>query len=1101
MSKKAVGEKYQKYTQLEHVLARPDTYVGSIEKEWNTLWVLNENKDKMVQKPIEYVPGLYKIFDEILVNAIDQCQVDDNTNCISVKIENDYIIVENNGDGIPIEMHPKEKVWIPQMIFGELLTSSNYDDNEKRTVGGRNGYGAKLANIFSKEFKIETACPESKKQFSITWKNNMSDKSEPEITKYTKKTGYVKITFLPDYEKFGMTKLTDDMKALFERRVYDACACTNTKVTVSYNNTKLNYKNFGKYVDLYIGDNKQTMRVHDMQERWEVVLCHSPNGFRQTSFVNGISTSNGGSHVDHVTKMLIQKFVDKLSQKKETQNVKTTYIKDHMWVFVKSTIVNPTFSSQTKDECTSKQSSFGSKFIPSDDFIKKMYKLEILEEVIALNKYKEQRELSKTDGKKRVSVKGIPKLDDANKAGSNQSSKCTLILTEGDSAKTFAVSGLSIVGRDNYGVFPLRGKLLNTREATASKLVNNVEINALKQILGLQQGKEYNSVSELRYGKIMILTDADVDGSHIKGLLINFIHSFWPSLLKTDFITAMITPIMKAIRGSSAISFYTLPEFEQWKESQSEADVKKYLIKYYKGLGTSTANEAKEYFKDMNRNVVKYNFDKQTDESIELAFKKENADKRKVWIQDGLKLNETLDFDKKDVKYEEFINKDLIWFSISDVARSIPSAIDGFKPSQRKVFYACRKRKNTEIKVSQLAGYVSTHTSYHHGEASLMGAIIGLAQNYPGSNGINLLEPIGQFGSRLNAGKDAASPRYIFTKLSDEANNIFLKDDDAILKYLDDDGQQIEPEYYVPTIPMVLVNGADGIGTGYSTFVPQYNPKDIINVIKSLIKKEEPQEIHPWYKNFSGKIEKTSDGTYTMYGVYKKNSRTEFTITELPVGKAIEDYKDFLESICSDSTNNSNNSNNSNYIIESFENHCTENSVNFKVRIQNSKFEELEKAEKMYTTFKLCTNISVKNMHLFDGNNQIKKYNSAVDIIKDFFKVKVTKLKERKAHTVDELSGQTELLEQKVKFIRMVINDELIISKRKKVDIMKDLKANKFMMMNESYDYLLNMRIDNLTQEAIDEMEGQLKKCRDNLKILEGKTIKSIYEEDLYKII
>ena len=189
---------------------------------------------------------------------------------------------------------------------------------------------------------------------------------------------------------------------------------------------------------------------------------------------------------------------------------------------------------------------------------------------------------------------GIPKLEDANDAGTRYAADCTIILTEGDSAKSLALAGIEIVGRDKYGVFPLRGKFLNVREASNSKIMENPEIQNLIKILGISIGTKYENVSKLRYGKIMIMTDQDHDGSHIKGLLINFIHHFWPSLFKMEgFLKEFVTPIIKATKGNQSMTFFTIPEYEQWAHGRS---LKGWKVKYYKGLGTSTAKEAKEYF-------------------------------------------------------------------------------------------------------------------------------------------------------------------------------------------------------------------------------------------------------------------------------------------------------------------------------------------------------------------------------------------------------------------------------------------------------------------------------------------------------------------------
>ena len=456
----------------------------------------------------------------------------------------------------------------------------------------------------------------------------------------------------------------------------------------------------------------------------------------------------------------------------------------------------------------------------------------------------------KTDGKKSGSIRGIKKLDDANFAGTHRSHECTLILTEGDSAKAMAIAGLSELGRDKYGVFPLKGKVLNVRDITESKISNNEEIKNLKQIIGLESGKTYDNNKSLRYGSVMFLTDQDTDGYHIKGLLINLFNCKWKSLYEMKgFIKSMATPIVKATKGSNEIQFYNLSDYEKWKVNK---DNKGWSIKYYKGLGTSSRDEAKEYFKNMKS--ITYTVDELSEDSIKKAFAKERADDRKDWLK-PYKSENVLELEEgnNDITYTTFIDKELIHFSHADNIRSIPHIIDGLKPSQRKVLYASFLKNITkDIKVSQFTGYISEKTSYHHGEMSLQGTIISMAQNFVGSNNIELLVPSGQFGTRLQMGKDSASPRYIFTRLNDITNKIYIKSDEPILKYLDDDGFSIEPEKFVPIIPMILVNGTIGIGTGWSTNVPQYNPKDLIDQIKRLNNNEELKELSPYYRDFKG---------------------------------------------------------------------------------------------------------------------------------------------------------------------------------------------------------------------------------------------------------
>lgn len=517
---RAVEEIYQKKTQLEHILLRPDTYIGSVERQTQQMWVYDEAGQCMVQKSLSFVPGLFKIFDEILVNAADNKIRDPNMDTLKVDIdkENGSISIFNNGDGIPVVIHKGEQVYVPELIFGQLLTSSNYDDAEKKVTGGRNGYGAKLCNIFSREFTVETADSKRGLLYKQTFSQNMSKRGEPKISKYDR-ADYTKITFKPDFSKFGMEGFEADTEALFRKRVYDMCACAGN-VKVFLNGERLKIKNFKQYAELYLkkplgpGESGEAAQpapvlIHErVSDRWEVCAAVSDGQFQQVSLVNSINTYKGGTHVDHVASQIVSALVEAVKKKsKDMASIKPFQVKSHLSIFVNCLIENPTFDSQTKENMTLRQSAFGSKCELGEEFMKKVLKSGVLENIMTWAKFKQDQALKKTDGAKRSRLSGVAKLDDANNAGTRNGQKCTLILTEGDSAKALAVSGLSVVGRDNFGVFPLRGKLLNVREASASQISANAEITHLKQILGLQQNKQYDSTESLRYGHVMIMTD------------------------------------------------------------------------------------------------------------------------------------------------------------------------------------------------------------------------------------------------------------------------------------------------------------------------------------------------------------------------------------------------------------------------------------------------------------------------------------------------------------------------------------------------------------------------------------------------------------------
>ncbi len=924
-AKKTVEETYQKKTQLEHILLRPDTYIGSTEPLTQPMFVLDGETDRIHQRDVTFTPGLYKIFDEIVVNAADNKQRDPNMDRMEVVVdaETNTISVLNNGKGIPVVMHKEHNCYVPTLIFGHLLTGSNFDDDEKKTTGGRNGYGAKLANIFSTEFVVECLDAEQGLKFTQVFRNNMHKAENPKVKKCSasekKKGDYTKITFKPDLERFHMSSLDADTVGLLSKRAYDIAGSMankeGKKLSVYLNEKKLPVKDFKSYLSLFDDKDIESPSAYEkIGDRWEIGVSTSDSGsLKQISFVNAISTTKGGTHVNCIVEQVAKHLSVVIKKKnKGGAEIKPAQIKNHLAVFVNCLIENPTFDSQTKENLTTQSKNFKSDAKVSDKFLKQVEKCGVVDSILSFAKFKQNQQLKRKGGAKRNKLTGITKLDDANHAGTAKSKDCTLIITEGDSAKSLAVSGLSVVGRDYYGVFPLKGKPLNVRDATHAQIMKNEEIMNVVEIMGLKFGTKYTeeNIKSLRYGHLMIMADQDHDGSHIKGLVINFIHHFWPSLLDIPgFLLQFITPIVKCSKGTKTKTFFTLPEYDEWKETTGN-DGKGWHIKYYKGLGTSTSIEgmlfprysilfrprvlvqknlswfryfskAKEYFsnldihkihfKSLSSDVLSPPPSVESDEHedmeftevskpvtfistgaglIEMAFSKSKVAERKRWLN-NVEKDTFLNYKAaqgQGLNYSDFINRELVLFSQYDNVRSIPHIMDGFKPSQRKVLFGCLKKKlKNEIKVAQLAGYIGEHSAYHHGDMSLTGTIIGMAQSFCGANNINLLYPSGQFGTRRLGGKDHASARYIFTRLEKIARAIFHPDDDPLLNYLNDDGLSIEPEYYMPVIPLVLVNGSDGIGTGWSSTIQNHNPRDIIDNIRKMINGDEPEQMHPFF--------------------------------------------------------------------------------------------------------------------------------------------------------------------------------------------------------------------------------------------------------------
>jgi DNA topoisomerase-2 len=1066
-------QQYERLSHVEHILKRPDTYVGSLAPETGPHWSCLDGLFRLGNLSVS--PGLVKIFDEVLVNAIDQHSLHPKkVTCIEVRTEaGGSVTVYNAGVGIPIKKHATERdskgvpLWIPELIFGHLLTSSNYNDDEQRVTGGRNGYGAKLANVFSSLFRIKIS--DGKKVYEQTWTDNMSKVQAPVITD-EKLAPSVAVTFVPDWKRFGGP---GDFAKLVEKRTWDA-AMWCAKAQVYFNTKLITVKNLEEYAQMHLGD-VPIAKMHT--ENFEVVVGHSTSGgFQQCSWVNGIATTKGGSHVDKVTKALCEAIV----ADKRCSTLKPAQIKASLFVFVRAVVVNPTFSSQTKAECTSK-------ILEAIDlkpkFVKDVLATGVLDDLVSKGLSQVEKELKKTDGSKKSRITGIPKLDDANWAGTHRSHECTLIITEGDSAKALAIAGLSVVGRNAFGVFPLRGKPRNVRDASVKQVTDNEEFSNLKKILGLQHGKVYNSLRELRYGRLMIMTDADLDGSHIKGLVLNMFHVYWPQLIGLGFVVSMVTPVIKA----GKVWFFTEEEFRTAQQSAGEAisggasgpRTASGPVKYYKGLGTSTSAEAKEYFKQIERLTVAFNSDPKMNESMTLAFSKAQADDRKGWLTAhmaappaGVPYGHV-----KALSVTDFIHRDMANFSAEDIKRSIPHVADGLKPSQRKVIYACLKKNlTTDMKVAQLGGYVAEQTAYHHGEASLQGTIVNLAQNFVGANNLNLLEPSGQFGTRLAGGKDAASARYIFTRLSPLTRKIFDPADNAVLEYVMDDGQQVEPECYVPIVPMLLVNGAEGIGTGFSCYVPPYDIEILKHNIQCALKQVAMVPMVPHFKGFKGKVAKTKDHTWVLEGLVTKEG-TQLHVTELPPGKWIQDFKEHLDDLVEKGT------------ILKFENHSTETTPDFRIWGADA-------LEDPIKDLGLTKTIHTSNMYLIGPNGAVKKYASPEEILVDYIGMRLDVYKKRKAWLLKQFDSEIGWLSEKARFIRDVaVTPKLHVFNVPLEQIHTQLKREKY---DESlWPKLLDIKTYQYTKEEVNKLTALVAKRQGERAALKATSVTQLWVNNL----
>lgn len=1148
----------------EHVLIRPNMYIGEITNVPDTLYIYDDETNSIKEKEINYNAGLFKIFDEILDNAVDETEKDKTCNIIKVKIDNDVISIFNNGLGIDIVKDEKENIFIPQLLFGYLRTSTNYDDTKERNVSGMNGIGAKGTNIFSEYFKIDIMS--NNKHYLQTFKNNMADVEKPIIKVVKNKQSYVKIEFKPDYKRFGLTELSEDMQQLFKKRVYDVAFYLMNKVKVYFNDQLINIKSFDDYINLYFKDKESKNIVKFQNKKWKIALIYDSNcGFKNISIVNGLTVNKGGNHIKHIINQILNSetgVVSLINKKHKDLKIRPAYIKDNITLIVSCIIDKPKFNSQSKEELTNNITKTNGVQLP-EEFMTNLMKSDLIDDIVKTAMFKESQTLTKTDGKKgRREI--IEKYNPAGWAGGPKSSECLLIITEGDSAKTFGLWGIKQYeqqygnGFNKFGIFPIRGKMLNVLNASTQQIVKNHEITNIKKIIGLEQNKIYNNetAKKLNYGGILILTDQDLDGFHISGLVINFIHTFWRELLQVDgFIKTLQTPILKAFKKNSKqkpLIFYHQSDYNKWVNETE--NINQYDIKYYKGLGTSTKEEAMESFEDFDNKVLVYKWETQTlersslmnieqkslspsseseskktktkqkkiiveptisDNAIDLAFNGDRVEDRKVWLS-HYNPDSVYESRNGEIPYSQYFDNNFIHFSNYDNIRSIPSITDGLKPSQRKILYTVIKKnikKTNNIKVSQLANKVSELTCYLHGEVSLSEAIVNMAQQFVGTNNINLLYPLGNFGTRNQGGKDSAATRYIFTYGNTILDKIFRKEDQVILKNRLEENEIIEPYNYYSIVPMPLINGAVGIGTGYSTKIPQFNPLDVIDNLINLIEKEELlKPLRPWYYGFNGLIKKiTQKGqiNFISIGKCKINNSTrngKIIISELPIGTWTEDYvNDIKRKIIADKAIEK--ADKEEVIFKDIENKSSPDDVNITLTVsptfiqdyqrnlydENSNYINIDGQDisiQLLQKLKLITPLNITNMYLYDFDGKMKKYETPEDIIIDFFNNRQIKYIERKKIYIQILENELNLLKWRIKFIEDYLNRVVIIERKKKTEVIKQLEDLQYPKLdidyksdNKSYNYITDIKLFDLTEEKLkelnDKFEAKLKELEE----------------------
>ena len=1047
--KNALSDQYKKKSLLEQILIRPDTYVGSYTPCEVSTWLPGG------AQPLTYPPALYKIIDEILTNALDNKRRDDSMRRIDIGYEAGRITVTNDGSTVPVVTHRDHAMYIPTLVFGHLLTSDNYDDDRKRVTGGRNGYGAKLTNIFSTEFSIECIDARARKVLRQTWTANMTQTEGPVVRATANKKDRTTVRFTPDWRRFGLDAPPDVLDTLLRRRAYDIAGTSPKSLSVYYNGEKIPVRTFDAYAKQFV----QSGVYLSLGERWEVVVAAKTDDAPPVpSFVNGICTHRGGSHVKHVCDPLYKYLAEVATKRVKGLRVRPSDVASFTHVFVNALVENPSFDSQTKDTLTSRVRDFGSRAHWTPDALKKCAnKSGILQALEEWALRRAGKALSKAVGSARTRLV-IPKLHDANKAGGVKSSECTLILTEGDSALALAIAGLSVVGRNKWGAFPLRGKLLNVRDASPKQVLENKEIQNVMKIIGLQPG---NPNPRLRYGRLCIMTDQDDDGAHIGGLILNFVDHFWPGLMDGALrVCVFRTPLVKV----AGRAFYSLPEYEAWA-----ATAPPHKAKYYKGLGTSTSAEAKQYFRALDQHIVPLSCQDAGREALDLAFRRGRAADRRVWAANpaadaGMVIPRDVD---------SYVHKQLILYVSASMRRALCSlGTDGLKVSQRKILYtALAKNIVTDMKVAQFAPQVAEFTDYHHGEQSLNEAAIKMGQQFVGSNNVNLLVPSGQFGTRLMGGKDHASPRYVFTRLEHQTRRIFPKADDDLLTHAYSDGRAVEPKTYAPIVPMGVVNGSKGIATGWSATVPPHALGDVVAALLARLEGRTPTPLTPSWKGFRGSVERRGRHIITR-GVWERVKDDMLRVTELPVGTWTQPYREWLETRT---------------WVKRVVEHSTDERVNIEVHTDIADADVVKKLK--------LESVIHEQLVGFDTRDQLKVYDSVEQILDEFVPWRIAIYEQRLAKQVQTWENKVRQHERVAQFLHAVVEG------RVRITVNTDEVERQLGFLQAPYDDLLDLPLRSLNANKLKATHNALENAKRALEHAKRAVAMDVWRTELQELV
>jgi DNA topoisomerase-2 len=1161
--------KVKQISQLDHA-KRKSMWVGSKKIQTSEMFVLDN--DKFILQNLKFAPAWYKILDEIIVNAIDQW-VNYPKLVTEIYISFDtavgIITVRNNGPSIGIyevENLKGERMYAPQMIASEFLSGDNLDEDTERKTGGTNGAGMKLTGAFSDMVILETVDMKVKKHYIQTFRDRLLVIEKPIIRKIhnDENESYTSISFLPSYDVFGYKggftpSIAPDLEKLIVSRVYQAVAFTTADIY--YNGKKIvipvletnscNKQNvFYNFANMFLtGEDNlwHTKMVSSdpklKKEPWELCVGVSDGKFRQVSLINGIWVYNGGSHIKHIQNLIVENLrgkVEKLIKKTKTK-FNANYILNNLFIFIKCSIMNPDFTSQIKDKLDDPIEKFETYQFKPKDYTDLWAMLEPHIMALFLDKYKDKKKTRVQRG-----AVNVPKCEDAKHAGhKTRWEKCTMIICEGDSAMGTVHEGITskhtTLNYDYYGTFSIQGVPMNARKEVTeylgktpeditlirnARLQKNERFSSLVKVLGLDYEKTYDPKTKngeeefqtIRYRKVVCAVDQDDDGKgNIFGLLINFFVLFWPNLAKRGFITRFDTPIIRAYPKNTkkfVEEFNSLKKYDTWVTDKFDGDEEKvlvsYTVKHFKGLGSHKKKEVPQMFKNFEENLLVYTLDSDAIKNL-VAYFGTNTALRKTALATAVTMEAS---EGTVIPISEQLHRDLKAYQRDNIMRKLSHSCDGAVPSRRKVIYMARQlfgNSNSEMKVNAFVNETSAKTHYHHGETSLAGTVTKMAQDFPGARYLPYLRPQGQFGTRSKGGKDAADPRYTFTQLTKRlCFAVFPKDDDFLLKYIFDEGKRCEPEYYVPVIPVSIMENMELPATGWKIKLWARDYKQVIKNVRDLIhgKIKKSSYMKIWLKDNKGEIRKHNGREYSVGKYTYYSDKNIIVVTELPLSKYsssfIGDYSsDDKNQLC-----------NKPYFTGKPEDRTNDDGVHITFHLTETGWAEINEkyGNETFDCVEDCMNLRTSlddNINMIGSDGKVMEYTKYEDVLDYWYPIRKQLYADRIDRHIIRTNLMIKYLENIIKFTKNhqkynitpktsleavdtlltenkydTFNEVLLLNpKYTKVSEMKSLIINN--SNGCSYEYLIKLSYRDMVECACKRRVNQLAEQKEKLKDLE----------------